>query len=56
MILPRLLREIRELRQLDLDKNGSIDPSELEILRSKRVVKLVLETDSWKSYLLILIC
>jgi len=34
------LREIRELRQLDLDKNGSIDPSELEILRSKRVVKL----------------
>lgn len=27
--------EIRELRQLDLDKNGSIDASELMVLRSK---------------------
>jgi len=29
--------EIRELKQLDLDKNGTIDAQELEVLRTKRV-------------------
>ncbi|MDD4953980.1 MAG: zinc metalloprotease HtpX [Candidatus Omnitrophica bacterium] len=29
--------EIRELRQLDLDKNGTIDASELEFLRAKKI-------------------
>ncbi len=31
------LNEIKELRQLDLDKSGTIDPSELELLRNKKV-------------------
>lgn len=31
------LREIQELRQLDLDKSGTIDPEELELLRTKRI-------------------
>ena len=31
------VNEIRELRQLDLDKNGIIDPTELELLRSKTI-------------------
>lgn len=31
------LREIRELSQLDLDKSGTIDASELELLRNKKV-------------------
>lgn len=31
------LKEIRELRQLDLDQSGSIDSSELEALREKRI-------------------
>ena len=31
------LNEIRELRQLDLDKSGTIDPSELEGLRIKKI-------------------
>ena len=31
------LNEIKELRQLDLDKNGTIDPTELELLRSKTI-------------------
>lgn len=31
------LREIRELKDLDLDKSGTIDASELQILRNKRV-------------------
>jgi len=33
----RALSEIRELSQLDLDKNGTIDAGELEILRSKNI-------------------
>jgi len=33
----RALNEIRELKQLDLDKSGTIDPSELELMRNKRV-------------------
>ncbi len=33
----RALSEIRELSQLDLDKSGTIDAGELEILRSKNV-------------------
>jgi heat shock protein HtpX len=33
----RALNEIRELRQLDLDKNGIIDISELESLRNKNL-------------------
>ena len=31
------MNEIKELRQLDLDKSGTIDPSELELLRNKTV-------------------
>jgi heat shock protein HtpX len=31
------LKEIRELKQLDLDNSGSIDPQELELLRSKKI-------------------
>jgi len=31
------LNEIKELKQLDLDKSGTIDASELELLRNKRV-------------------
>jgi len=31
------LNEIRELKQLDLDNSGSIDPQELELLRSKKI-------------------
>jgi heat shock protein HtpX len=31
------MAEIRELRQLDLDKNGTIDASELEFLRNKKM-------------------
>jgi len=31
------LREIRELSQLDLDKSGTIDPSELDQLRNKTI-------------------
>lgn len=31
------LNEIKELRQLDLDKSGTIDRSELEVLRTKEV-------------------
>ncbi|MCX5709529.1 MAG: zinc metalloprotease HtpX [Candidatus Omnitrophica bacterium] len=30
-------KEIRELAQLDLDKSGTIDPSELEMLRNKNI-------------------
>jgi heat shock protein HtpX len=33
----RALSEIRELRQLDLDKSGTIDPCELAALRDKRI-------------------
>ena len=33
----RALSEIRELSQLDLDKNGTIDASELALLRSKQI-------------------
>ncbi len=33
----RALNEIQELRQLDLDKSGTIDPHELEALKSKRL-------------------
>lgn len=33
----RALREIKELQQLDLDKNGSIDARELEMLRAKNI-------------------
>jgi len=33
----RALNEIRELRQLDLDKSGTIDAGELEFLRSKNI-------------------
>jgi heat shock protein HtpX len=33
----RAMYEIRELSQLDLDKNGTIDPSELALLRSKAI-------------------
>ena len=31
------LKEIKELRQLDLDKSGTIDPCELEALRKKEI-------------------
>lgn len=31
------LNELKELRQLDMDKSGTIDASELELLRSKKV-------------------
>jgi heat shock protein HtpX len=31
------LNEIRELKQLDSDKNGTIDPDELEVLRNKNI-------------------
>ena len=31
------LKEIKELSQLDLDKSGSIDPSELEVLKAQKV-------------------
>ena len=31
------LNEIRELKQLDLDKSGTIDPDELEVLRKKDI-------------------
>jgi len=31
------LNEIREIKQLDLDKNGTIDSTELELLRNKKV-------------------
>ncbi|MEK6728314.1 MAG: zinc metalloprotease HtpX [Candidatus Omnitrophota bacterium] len=31
------LKEIRELSHLDLDKSGSIDPSELEVLKAQKV-------------------
>ncbi|MFA5411536.1 MAG: zinc metalloprotease HtpX [Candidatus Omnitrophota bacterium] len=33
----RALNEIKELRQLDLDKSGTIDPAELVFLRSKKL-------------------
>jgi heat shock protein HtpX len=33
----RAMSEIRELSQLDLDKNGTIDASELVLLRSKQI-------------------
>lgn len=33
----RALNEIRELKQLDLDRSGTIDVQELEILRNKKV-------------------
>jgi len=33
----RALNEIRELRALDLDKSGDIDPNELEVLQNKRI-------------------
>jgi heat shock protein HtpX len=33
----RAMNEIRELSQLDLDKSGTIDVSELELLRTKKV-------------------
>jgi heat shock protein HtpX len=33
----RALNEIRELKQLDLDKSGTIDPAELETLRNKGI-------------------
>jgi len=33
----RALNEIYELRQLDLDMSGTIDPNELEVLRTKRI-------------------
>ena len=33
----RAMSEIRELSQLDLDKNGTIDASELALLRSKKI-------------------
>ncbi len=32
----RALDEIRELRQLDLDKSGTIDPDELQLLQNKK--------------------
>jgi heat shock protein HtpX len=31
------LNEIRELRQIDLDKSGTLDASELELLRNKKI-------------------
>lgn len=31
------LKEIRDLRQLDLDKSGTIDPAELEVLSTKKI-------------------
>lgn len=34
----RALNEIKELRQLDLDKSGTIDPHELEAIQNKRLV------------------
>lgn len=34
----RALNEIKELRQLDLDKSGTIDPIELEAIRNKKLV------------------
>lgn len=33
----RAVNEIRELRQLDLDRSGTIDPHELEVLQNKRL-------------------
>jgi len=33
----RAASEIRELSQLDLDRSGTIDPSELELLRNKKI-------------------
>ena len=33
----KALNEIKELRQLDLDKSGSIDPFELEALQNKKI-------------------
>ncbi len=33
----RAMNEIRELKQLDLDKSGTIDPSELELVRNKKL-------------------
>jgi heat shock protein HtpX len=33
----RALYEVQDLRQLDLDKSGTIDPHELDILQSKRI-------------------
>lgn len=33
----RALNEIYELKQLDLDMSGTIDPNELELLRTKRI-------------------
>ncbi len=33
----RALNEIHELRQLDLDRSGTIDPNELQILQSKKI-------------------
>lgn len=33
----RALNEIRELRTLDLDRSGDIDPNELEVLQNKRI-------------------
>jgi heat shock protein HtpX len=33
----RALNEIKELRQLDLDKSGTIDTAELEVLRNKNI-------------------
>ena len=33
----RALNEIQELRQLDLDRSGSIDPNELQVLQNRRI-------------------
>jgi heat shock protein HtpX len=33
----RAMSEIRELSQLDLDRSGTIDPSELDMLRNKKI-------------------
>ena len=34
----RAMNEFKELRQLDMDKSGTIDPSELSILQNKKIV------------------
>jgi len=33
----RAWQEIRELKQLDLDRSGTIDPAELDLLRRKNI-------------------